>query len=338
MATELRARVLASDDAEAYLALRQAGIAAFPDAFLLTEAEAATVSAERVAPRLAAGWLHGLVEADGRLVGFAGLDGQGFAMTKHRAHIGPVYVVPRLQGTGAADILMDHLEAVAKARGVTQLELWVADSNHRARAYYTKRGFRAQGRIPAATRRAGRDQDDIFMVRDLAAPLPPRGADGLRRLGRGDWRIFRDIRIDALTQAPDAFGSMLSDWSDRPADDVADWLDNVHLWAVVEGGRALATVGWHPFTPPVCRHRGHVIAAYTRPQARGRGHLRDLMASVAEEARGQRIVQLELDVGAENTDARAAYEALGFAVVGGIPRALNHHGRVTNQLYMVLPL
>lgn len=54
-------------------------------------------------------------------------------------------VVPRLWGTGRADLL--HVTALAglAAQGARTSYLWVLVDNHRARAFYARRGWRATG-------------------------------------------------------------------------------------------------------------------------------------------------------------------------------------------------
>ena len=54
---------------------------------------------------------------------------------------------------------------------------------------------------------------------------------------------------------------------------------------------------------------------YVRPKARGKGTAHELVREVVEQLRGLGIDMLELEVLAENSDARAVYERWGFAPV-----------------------
>ncbi len=124
---------------------------------------------------------------------------------------------------------------------------------------------------------------------------------------------------------------------DRPLEDFADWLRRIRIFALVEDGRALATVGlWHSDRAAV-RHRGEVVSVYVRPEARGRGAGDRLMQTVIDEARGT-VVQLELGVGTRNAPARALYARHGFVEVGRMPRALCHGGRYVDEITMMLRL
>ncbi|ABD55801.1 GNAT family N-acetyltransferase [Jannaschia sp. CCS1] len=330
-------RALEEGDLPALTALRLEGIRLFPDAFLLTEEEALAAPDDSLSAWINNGTAFGVVSKD-RLIGFAGLRGQTFAMSRHRIHMGPFYVTPDAQGSGAADLLLEHLFDFAKSCACTQMELWVAKANTRARAFYARHGFTVVGRIPAAVIQDGTARDDLFMVRDLTVDLPVRGPDGLRRLHAGDWRIFRNIRLEMLRDAPTCFGSTLADWSALAPDEIRDWLTSIHLWAAVEGGVVVATAGWHALGGAVQAHRGHVIAVYTTPRARGSGLSAQLLTRVEEDARAQGISQLELDVGVENAPAIAAYDAAGYNVVGTIPNCLNHDGHIHDQHLMVRTL
>lgn len=333
----MTARALEPGDLPALASLRLEGIRLFPIAFLLTEEEALASADEALAAWVDSGNAFGVFDRK-RLIGFAGLRGQNFALSRHRVHMGPFYVTPDEQGTGAADLLLEHLFEVARARASTQMELWVAEANTRARAFYARHGFATKGRIPAAVIQDGAPRDDLFMVCDLTIDPPVRGPDGLRRLHAGDWRIFRDIRLEMLQKAPRGFGMTAAEFEVMAADEIIAWIAKTNLWAVVEGGRVAATAGWYPMPGAVQAHRGHVFAVYTTPPARGRGFAAQLLAQLATDARVQGKTQLELDVGTENAAAIALYEAAGYRTTGTIPNCLNHAGHIHDQHLMVCPL
>ena len=73
-----------------------------------------------------------VAERDGRLVGFCNTapsrDGE-----------------PEVAGTGVGAALMRHAMAALRARGYRAAVLWVLDANERARRFYEKGGWRADG-------------------------------------------------------------------------------------------------------------------------------------------------------------------------------------------------
>lgn len=84
------------------------------------------------------GWL---AEMDGRLSGVAGLvpDANG-------GFLEAVYVDPASWGRRVGATLVDRAEAEAVRRGWLPLRLWVLERNERARAWYERRGWQADGR------------------------------------------------------------------------------------------------------------------------------------------------------------------------------------------------
>ena len=64
------------------------------------------------------------------LVGFCGYRLELFKRTRHRAHIGPFFVQPKYQGTGAAQCLMSGVIQEARAAKIAQLELFVDTENY----------------------------------------------------------------------------------------------------------------------------------------------------------------------------------------------------------------
>jgi ribosomal protein S18 acetylase RimI-like enzyme len=60
-------------------------------------------------------------------------------------HLVAMWVSPGHRGQGIADRLVSAVCDLARARGGTQVALWVADANPRAQAVYRRLGFRLSG-------------------------------------------------------------------------------------------------------------------------------------------------------------------------------------------------
>ncbi len=126
----------------------------------------------------------------------------------------------------------------------------------------------------------------------------------LRLLGPDDWETLRDIRLSALADAPDAFGSTLErerafgedDWRRRASGPVVVVDDP---GPVSMGGTFLAG------------DELHVWGMWTHPAHRGRGHARAVLDALLPTDRGAR-----LDVNVANLGARAVYERYGFVATG----------------------
>lgn len=57
------------------------------------------------------------------------------------AELKRLYLLPALKGAGVADALMDWAEGVARSTGHDAMTLSVFSENHRAKRFYTRRGF-----------------------------------------------------------------------------------------------------------------------------------------------------------------------------------------------------
>ena len=155
-----------------------------------------------------------------------------------------------------------------------------------------------------------------------------------RRLRAGDAAFWRDIRLEALKTAPTAFGAVYENWADRPLSDFADWLEKSWLYAALDGDAACATLGWYRTGPRTESHRASIIAAYVRPSARGQQLMDRLYDAIRAELPDE-ILQLELEVAADNFPAIAAYRRLGFDTTGRFPRAARHGDAFVDRLFMM---
>jgi ribosomal protein S18 acetylase RimI-like enzyme len=142
----------------------------------------------------------------------------------------------------------------------------------------------------------------------------------VRRFTADEWRTYRALRLRALKDSPDAYGSTLdremaltdSDWSTRLADGVAA-PRALPLIALVDGTPAALTWGRVNDDEPEV---AHVYQVWVAAEHRGRGIGRLLMEAVIAWARESRLHAVLLDVTADNAAAVQLYRRLGFVEVG----------------------
>jgi len=133
------------------------------------------------------------------------------------------------------------------------------------------------------------------------------------QLGPEDWETFKDVRLRALADSPDAFGVLLADVQDRPEEEWRERLTATNpTFAVIEEDRPVAMAGG--FAVPDS-DVAMVWGMWTAPEARGQGHGRALLAEVVAWGLSlDRDVHLHVTEG--NAVARALYVGAGFEPTG----------------------
>ena len=139
-------------------------------------------------------------------------------------------------------------------------------------------------------------------------------------LAPDDWRRWRELRRAALTQAPEAFGSTLAQWS-GPGDTEerwrARWARVPHNLVVVRDGLDVAMVS---LAAPEGDASPELISVWVAPEARGSGAadaaVEAVLACAARAYPGRAVV---LSVYEPNHAARRLYARHGFVDVGPSP-------------------
>jgi predicted GNAT family acetyltransferase len=128
----------------------------------------------------------------------------------------------------------------------------------------------------------------------------------VRRLGPDDWAVFREIRLAALADAPDAFGSSLAR-EQAFSEDV--WRQRLSTPVYVVEDPGPVSVGGifdNAGTP-------HVWGMWTHPDHRRRGHARAILDALIPPG-----TSAQLDVNTTNGGARTVYEHYGFVGTGDV--------------------
>lgn len=139
-------------------------------------------------------------------------------------------------------------------------------------------------------------------------------------LSPDDWRVWRDCRLAALAEAPDAFGSTLGQWS-GDGDTEQRWRGRLATVAFnvvlsVEGRK----VGMVSATVPGPEGAVELISLWVAPSARGQGVGDAAVAAVVAWAQAEHgEVSVVLSVKADNRPATHLYERHGFTDAGPSP-------------------
>jgi Cys-tRNA(Pro) deacylase len=130
-----------------------------------------------------------------------------------------------------------------------------------------------------------------------------------------EWERWRELRLAALSDAPDAFGSNLAQWFDAPEQrwrDRLGWRSAANFVAALDGQDVGMASGIESDDPGLAE----LISMWVAPTGRGRGVGDALLEAVRRWAAARGIPVLALDVVVTNEAARALYARHGFAVVG----------------------
>ena len=135
----------------------------------------------------------------------------------------------------------------------------------------------------------------------------------VRRVGPDDWELFRRVRLAALAQSPDAFGSRHADWAHAEPERWRARLTDVPFNVVmIMNGEPAGMVGGTAVSNGVVE----LISLWVAPPARGLGVGDEAVRQVRDWAVTQGAERLVLSVKIDNTAARRLYLRTGFVVDG----------------------
>jgi GNAT superfamily N-acetyltransferase len=160
----------------------------------------------------------------------------------------------------------------------------------------------------------------------------------VRRLGPDDWKTLREIRLQALLDAPEAFYSSYEDAVKRDPDAWQARLrtpDRVTLLAEVDG-RAAGMVGGGPASEDERDPEAALmVSMWVEPGSRGTGVADALTTALVAWARSQSYPRLLLWVYDAADRAAAFYRRAGFVPTGRV-EVFRDDGRPLRLLAMTL--
>jgi ribosomal protein S18 acetylase RimI-like enzyme len=157
----------------------------------------------------------------------------------------------------------------------------------------------------------------------------------IRQLTPADAADYRMIRLAALQNAPEAFGSTYEFEAERPMSWWEERLQMPGAFAAFLDGKIVGMARFVQDSGSAKeRHKGSVYAMYVAPEARGQGIGSALLDALIEHASGV-VEQLRLGVVDTNHAAIRLYQKHGFEIYGREMRALKTDAGYSNEVLMV---
>ena len=158
----------------------------------------------------------------------------------------------------------------------------------------------------------------------------------IRRLEAHEGLRLRTIRLRALADAPDAFGSTCDEAAARPPDSWATQIRELPTFVAVVDGEDVGIVRGAPDDSRA--DAAWLISMWVAPEVRGQGVGEALIDAVVEWARASGARRLLLDVGDHNRPAIALYARMGFepnGKTGSLPAPRSHIREHQRELRLV---
>jgi GNAT superfamily N-acetyltransferase len=167
----------------------------------------------------------------------------------------------------------------------------------------------------------------------------------LRPLCRSDAPDFQRLRLAALQEAPEAFGSTYEEDVLLPLDVVADRIAEVTVpprrvvFGAFDGDALVGFIGCMQEPKLKSRHKAIVWGTYVEPAARGRGVGRALLSQlITYVSQWEHVQRITLTVVERAHAARALYRAAGFELFGRELDGLRQGGVSDTVEYLCLRL
>ena len=141
----------------------------------------------------------------------------------------------------------------------------------------------------------------------------------IRRIRLGEATLYRDIRLSALKESPDAFTTTYDSAAKRSpeswqaqADGTATGTDRATFLAFADG----APIGIAALHRDDESEEGEILQVWISPELRGTGAAAELVEAVIDWGRSQRITRVRAGITEGNMRALRFYSKMGFTSSG----------------------
>jgi len=161
----------------------------------------------------------------------------------------------------------------------------------------------------------------------------------VKKLDKNDWKNYRDIRLEALKEEPDAFGGSYNEYKEK--DDLY-WIDKTSLSGEKAGKSFLCAVLVDNNFVSIGgayqdeNNEWNIIAIYTKKEFRGIGAGSLLFNKILEELKNRKVKKVFLRVNVKRVPAISLYKKFGFEIIKTIPNQISGDGKLHDEYEMCL--
>lgn len=150
-----------------------------------------------------------------------------------------------------------------------------------------------------------------------------------------DWLAFQALRLRALQEHPEAFGSSYEEESIMSADRFREGYKKCDVFGSFIDHALVGCAGFFVQSPIKMHHRGVLFSMYIAPPYRNQGIANLLVKTVIDHAK-KSVLQLHVTVVTTNQSALSLYERNGFIIYGTEPRSLKIGNHFYDEHMMIL--
>lgn len=143
----------------------------------------------------------------------------------------------------------------------------------------------------------------------------------IRQLTTDDWSLYKQVRLKALKECPEAFGSSYEEEAEYSENQFKEMLAQNDLFGVFEGEALIAMAGYFTLKGLKTKHRGFLFGLYVEPQFRNQSVASKLLLDLLRHAKSK-MSQIHLSVVTTNEAALKLYKKHGFEIYGTEPHSL----------------
>jgi ribosomal protein S18 acetylase RimI-like enzyme len=159
----------------------------------------------------------------------------------------------------------------------------------------------------------------------------------IRVLNQQDWQVWKDLRLEALQNAPEAFGTSYKEAADQSDEEFQANLVQTDIFGAFVNSDMVGCGGFSRLKYIKMKHRGILYGMYIKPEFRGQGIADQLIEAVIAHAQS-RVTQLHVTCVTTNPAAVKLYEKHGFSIYGTEPRSLKIGDQFYDEYLMVRKL